>query len=833
MSERGRPLANAERELFGRFFARLQGAGVFSMLLRNYGDFPDRIGHDLDVFFRRADLKKAIAIFHASLRESGGEVLHIHQRDYVFAVWFRAARGESQAIHLDFYHGAFTWHGLPYVSEEELVAASRSFGVYKAPRPAHEALNLFLTSLLWGGFFKVRYRERIQSLLKAPEESAEFFRLLHREFGSNARPTLDFADDREPAPEEMRSYAARLRRSFKARSFRRRPFATIFRLGRFWLEEFGTVISPPGICLAILGPDGSGKSTVIQAVKERLEYFFGETEDRHWRPHFLRDVGVLLNKREQAAGPVSNPHGRPPHSITVSALRFFYYWLDYWLGYPLRVWKFRAKNHLVIFDRYAQDMWCDPRRYRLHLPDGLMKFFCRLTPQPELTFVLLASAEVIHQRKGEVPMETLRELLQRYGEAVQGGAHARAVDCSRPVNQVADEIAAAALEHLKTKAQRDRRLRRAWRMETTSTTQPDWQNLFRSKSPTGSIVRWRVLRKQGEPLLVFPGSGVAAAGTLALYPAQTATARLMKNVLHRALKLNLPLPFGRVEVSIDSAAPFARFLATEAGTRTFPKAGIFAGNPRTAGRRFILLLFGEQNEPVRVVKAGMGETAMNLIGREESFLASAPPSVAGIPKLHGTFHGENLNAFAMEFLEGDFPSAADDGIVANIANAWVQENRSTTVAETVPWRELESACSGEGIWKRIKSLGARSVRGVIWHGDFAPWNMKLDRRTGRCVVFDWERGQLSGVPGWDWFHFVVQPGVLVKKLSAPELRDELEKLLRSEKFSAYAKRCGITGCERELALAYLLYNVAVLKPSEGRVETRALLELLTDSWTPV
>jgi hypothetical protein len=80
---------------------------------------------------------------------------------------------------------------------------------------------------------------------------------------------------------------------------------------------------------------------------------------------------------------------------------------------------------------------------------------------------------------------------------------------------------------------------------------------------------------------------------------------------------------------------------------------------------------------------------------------------------------------------------------------------------------------------------------------------------------------------------VVQPGVLVKKLSAPELRDELEKLLRSEKFSAYAKRCGITGCERELALAYLLYNVAVLKPSEGRVETRALLELLTDSWTPV
>jgi hypothetical protein len=107
----------------------------------------------------------------------------------------------------------------------------------------------------------------------------------------------------------------------------------------------------------------------------------------------------------------------------------------------------------------------------------------------------------------------------------------------------------------------------------------------------------------------------------------------------------------------------------------------------------------------------------------------------------------------------------------------------------------------------------------------------VDRRAGGYTVFDWERGQLSGLPGWDWFHYVVQPGVLVKKLSARDLRDELERLLHSENFLTYANRCGIAGCEREMVLAYLLHNVEVLKPSEGRAETRALLELLTDSWT--
>ena len=456
-----RLLSPAERDLFAKFFAKLEVAGIIAILLRNYEKFPASMGHDLDVFFRREDLAGAVEIFRGALRAAGGEVLHVHERDYVFAVWFRAARGEPLAIHLDFYHGAFTWRGLPYISEDELVAASRSFGKFKTPRPAHEALNLFLTSILWGGFFKLRYRERIRLLLQSPEESVEFFRLLERKFGASSRPPFDFASEQEPEGRQVRDYAVGLRRSLRARSLLRRPFIAIFCQARFWLKEFATVISPPGICIAILGPDGSGKSTVIQAVKERIEYYFGEIEDGHWRPHFLGDIGVLLGKREKTSGPVTSPHGRAPHSMAVSAIRFFYYWLDYWLGHPSRVWKFRAKNHLVIFDRYAQDMWCDPKRYRLGLPRGLMKFFCQLTPQPGLTFVLLADAEIIHQRKAEVPLETVRELLQYYTEASKQGANVHAVDCSRPVNEVADEIAAAALAHLQSKVKRNRHFRPA------------------------------------------------------------------------------------------------------------------------------------------------------------------------------------------------------------------------------------------------------------------------------------------------------------------------------------------------------------------------------------
>jgi len=44
---------------------------------------------------------------------------------------------------------------------------------------------------------------------------------------------------------------------------------------------------------------------------------------------------------------------------------------------------------------------------------------------------------------------------------------------------------------------------------------------------------------------------------------------------------------------------------------------------------------------------------------------------------------------------------------------------------------------------------------ALTHGDFAPWNVKVSRR--QWTVLDWERGELAGRAGWDWFHFVMQP----------------------------------------------------------------------------
>ena len=97
-------------------------------------------------------------------------------------------------------------------------------------------------------------------------------------------------------------------------------------------------------------------------------------------------------------------------------------------------------------------------------------------------------------------------------------------------------------------------------------------------------------------------------------------------------------------------------------------------------------------------------------------------------------------------------------------------------------------------------------------------------------MLDWERGELAGIPGWDWFHYVIQSAILVGRLPTSALMQRVEGLLGSEAFQRYAERAGIRGCERELVLAYLLHVAEVIKPSEGLAPTRELLHALASGW---
>lgn len=444
-----RKLSAAEQEFLKNYLEALTAEKIRWIILRNYEDFPEKIGHDLDLFIPRAELDRATGVFRRLLKEKSGRVFIVHERDYFRDIRFTLEdHRPPQIITLDLYHGAFTWHGLPYLEEEVLIESARLFRGLRVPRPAHEALNLALASILWGSFFKERYQTRIAELLSDSEERHEFDSCFFRAFGPGLGLPFDPSFTNIPKKEAVRASAKAFRLALKREHFRQRPWRTLCQTARYWLTELQTLRDPRGISVAVLGPDGAGKSTLLAAIERDLELLFGEVQRHHWRPQIIPDVGVLLRRREASDAPNVNPHGQTPHSPVVSFLRLLYYLADYWIGYFPRVLKRKAQVHLVLFDRYAPDMECDPRRYRLNLPPRMLHFLCGLAPEPDFSFFLIADPETVAKRKGEVSVEKAAELVAHYRKAA-GERHGRfAVDAAQPVDKVIEQVESRICEFL-------------------------------------------------------------------------------------------------------------------------------------------------------------------------------------------------------------------------------------------------------------------------------------------------------------------------------------------------------------------------------------------------
>lgn len=308
------------------------------------------------------------------------------------------------------------------------------------------------------------------------------------------------------------------------------------------------------------------------------------------------------------------------------------------------------------------------------------------------------------------------------------------------------------------------------------------------------VIPLRLVRKRREPLLLIPRERAAAQATLSLYPAQTPRARIAKSLLGLALRIGLPLP--NVEIEIAETAPLARFLAGLEGVslHTF---GVAFGNPRAAGRRFLILLFDEHGRAVAVAKAGASAEARERIAAESGFLSRAP-ALDGVPRLRASFETMDAAAFALDFIAGASPR--DDAPLAPLLTAWLDHARH------VPLGDLPA-------WSRVAGTGSRvAVHPTLMHGDFAPWNVRA--HEDRWTLVDWERGERDGVPGWDWLHFVVQRAVLVGRLGAAQVRERIAALLRAPEFISYAEAAGFAGSEELIARGYIRHCAEVLRPTE-------------------
>lgn len=152
----------------------------------------------------------------------------------------------------------------------------------------------------------------------------------------------------------------------------------------------------------------------------------------HFRP------GVLGKKN--AGNPVTEPHAQVPRSRAASFAKTFYYFLDHWFGHLLKTFPSKVRNELVVFDRSFEDIFIDPKRYRLAGAETLARILSRLLPKPELTIILDADPTIVHARKPELSLKELSRQREALRELARRIPRCKVVSASHSPEQVARAV---------------------------------------------------------------------------------------------------------------------------------------------------------------------------------------------------------------------------------------------------------------------------------------------------------------------------------------------------------------------------------------------------------
>jgi hypothetical protein len=352
-------------------------------------------------------------------------------------------------------------------------------------------------------------------------------------------------------------------------------------------------------------------------------------------------------------------------------------------------------------------------------------------------------------------------------------------------------------------------------------------DLFGGPDEGGITVRMRLLRRSGEPFLLLPRHARAARTVLRLYEPQRPTARGAHSLARTLTRIGLVT--GEA-LTISVPAPLALLLRDRSPGKQFPLFGALLGNPNAPGRRVLFLTCTKHGAPAHVIKAGFTPEAQRLIRREADFLAAAPAQYPGLPSGLTHYTGSECAAFSMAFVAGRSPRHTDDPALPALLTAWLDSTRSVPVGETAVWQTLADQARRHPLFALLNDrLTHARVHPALYHGDFAPWNVKVEADR-RWIILDWERGEVAGPPLWDWLHYAIQRDLLMTRPATRAAADNVEALLASGPVQKYVGLAGCSGLERDLTLGYLLHTTEVIRPAEGRSRAEALREELHSRW---
>ncbi|MBR6520659.1 MAG: hypothetical protein IKT77_06730, partial [Paludibacteraceae bacterium] len=433
-----------------RVFGLLNERAEYAVL-RNYEGLPERNeSRDIDIIITRRGFRSIKRELVDTLCQEGWRIVtYLNSDRLITFVCAKNVGNETEIVQWDFFLDTSVW-GVELMSAEEFVEHRVWNGFLWHVDIVGEFLDKYLYNRAVGAAYPAKY-EAIRRRIFGPLTED----LSHTEpkvFEPKAIKCTDDTEDAVALPAlkselSVKSVGDKTSRRVESKlsqvfgcgdlevcdglsgkrllgravwwNLKRRPFGLIAGVCAFlWSFVRNYICTNTGFAIGFTGPDGVGKTTVIEMLIGRLGGVFRTAHSyMHFRPMLFGNLGEVAHsaglKREVDRN-YNDPHRGKKVGVMSSLVRLVYYSVDYIVGYWLKVKSQIRITRLVVFDRYYTDVICDSRRSRIFLNYRFLYWFGRVfIPQLDYNILLTAEVDTILARKQELTREGIEAINER------------------------------------------------------------------------------------------------------------------------------------------------------------------------------------------------------------------------------------------------------------------------------------------------------------------------------------------------------------------------------------------------------------------------------------
>lgn len=401
----------------------LNSDNVMYAVLRDAELLPAAPAHDIDILVSRSDLATVRKSIVTIAQQHGWTLCHeIIKYEYSCLI-LQSQTAVPEYLPIDLASECH-YRGLRYITTENIYGrrTRTAQGIWTVPR-GFEAAMVAMKDVLSLRTIRPHVRPMIQS--GATTDNSEFVECLKDVVGTKMAIALCDAAKQERWDDLANMRGDLIRRLIRRQWTRVLCYVTFLRIT---IKYY--VTAPLGLFVVIVGPDGSGKTTVAEgmcvALKRRP---FKRCEAGAMSFGLLPRLGSLLPwRRTLRMSSNLEAHSARPLSVVHSVVLALWTALDM-AGGRILVRRKKGQGVFICHARYYYDYYFQPGHRRT--PRWILRAIELLVVKPDLILFIDRPAEDIYRDKPELAVEEIAEQQQRIKALLRGCPNSVILDGNR------------------------------------------------------------------------------------------------------------------------------------------------------------------------------------------------------------------------------------------------------------------------------------------------------------------------------------------------------------------------------------------------------------------